>query len=139
MFDFIAEIIAQIVIEIIGDFLLAFGANTIGRALASKTGHMIATAMVTAAVGLGGGYVWGLHVADIGRRGVPRTIWVSLALAALATAFALMARSHDVVNEHADPRFRTLPKRLRPTVGRLVLLVLLNVTIAAGVATGFYW
>jgi hypothetical protein len=44
MFDFIAEIVAQLVMEMIGDFLLRFGANTIGRAMATKTGHVIALA-----------------------------------------------------------------------------------------------
>ena len=126
------EIIVEFIVQVVGELLVELFGRAFGRILETRIGRWIMSAAVMAAIGYGGGYAWGRHVADIGE-GVPRTIWVSLALAVLASVLALKARS----DPDAETRFASLPATLRPTAQRLALLSFRNVTLAIGVTAGY--
>jgi hypothetical protein len=131
--ELIFEVLAELIVQIVFEVIIELGGRAVGRVLETKIGRVVASATVMATIGFGGGYAWGRHVADIGRQGVPRAIWVSLALAILAAVLALRARA----NVDSEPRFESLPSRLQPTAERFALLSFLNVTLAIGVAVGF--
>lgn len=129
IFELIAEFIGQLVFEAV----VELGGRGLARVLDTRIGRAVVPAAVMAAIGFAGGYAWGRHVADIGQAGVPRTIWVSLALAILAALLALRTRR----NPDWETRVEPLPVALRPTAERFALLAFLNITIALGVAAGF--
>ena len=129
----IIEIIAEFVFQILVEFLLDAGGSAVERLLESKVGSAVASATFMAAFGFAGGYAWGRHLVDIGWEGVPRTIWVSLGLAAVAGALARRARD----DWRWARRVSQWPALLRPSAGRLATLSLLNVAIALGVAVAF--
>jgi hypothetical protein len=129
IFELLLEVITQIVFEVV----VELGGHAVARVLDTKIGRAIASATVTAGIGFVGGYGWGRHVADIGFKGVPRTVWVSAGLAAVAALLALQTRR----NPDWDERLSSLPTLLRPTAERLAQLCFLNVAIALGVLVGF--
>jgi hypothetical protein len=131
--ELIFEIIAELVVQLVFEVVITTCGRAIGSVLETKIGRVIASATVMGAIGYGGGYAWGRHVADIGHQGVPSSIWVSLGLAILAGSLAVRARS----DSDFEARFAFLPTGLRPTAERLALLSFLNVTLAIGVAAGF--
>ena len=129
IFEFLIEIVLQVVIE----FVLDAGTTALGRILATRTGRIAADILVIIAVGFVAGYAWGVHVADTGQQYQPRTIWVSLALTAVAGSIALYAR-RDL---GWGRRFAAVPPLLRFPVSRLAGVALLNVALAGGIAVGF--
>jgi hypothetical protein len=126
--DLVFELIAQVIGQIIFELLANLGGRLVAEALESRV-----SASIAAAIGFGGGYAWGRHVADIGRTGVPRTIWVSLALAVVAAALALRTRD----DPDWDERVASLPTIFRPTSERFATFSFLNLVIAIAVAIGF--
>lgn len=87
--EIIFELVAEVAFEFLGEAVLkrvwlATGGRVPGRAWAVLTVGLL---------GLFGGFFWGLHVADLGRGGPPRAMWVSLGLAAALAAAATARRS----------------------------------------------
>jgi hypothetical protein len=125
LFEFVAQVIFEVVVEL--------GGHAVARVLDTRIGRAIASATLMAGFGFVGGYAWGRHVADIGHKGMPRTLWVSLGLAALAAVLAVRTRR----DADWEERVASVPTVLKPTAERFAQLSFLNVTIALGVLVGF--
>ena len=133
LLEFILEFLIEIVVQVVVEFVLDAGATALGRILETRTGRIAADILVISAVGLVAGYTWGLHVANTNQRYQPRSIWVSLALAAVAGSIALYARR----DPGWDRRLAAVPQLLRFSVTRLASVALLNLVLAVGIAVGF--
>ena len=133
LLEFILELLIEIIVQVVVEFVLDAGATALGRVLETRTGRIAADILVISATGLVSGYFWGVHVADTGQRYQPRSIWVSLALAAIAGSVALYARR----DPGWERRFAAVPQLLRFSVTRLAGVALLNIVLAAGIAVGF--
>jgi len=89
----------------------------------------------------GGGYWWGSRLTELGRTESPRSLWVSIGLAALFLTLAFV----QAVRRESEPEAGTsarqrLVEAVRPwrwSVARLASFALFNTAAAAGIAVGF--
>ncbi|MCU1690112.1 MAG: hypothetical protein JWN61_1899 [Pseudonocardiales bacterium] len=126
--ELIVWLFVQVVVEIIGEFLWE-GAT---RTMRSRAGRLV----VGVFVGFVGGLIWGIRYTDLPT--YPKTLWVSLALAAAGIALAAGTRSSPSAPPAPRHIWRDLavPPWAWPA-DRLMGLALLNVAIAAGVLVGY--
>jgi hypothetical protein len=128
--ELVVWLVVQVVVEIIGEALWE-GAT---RTMRSRTGRHV----VGGIIGFAGGLAWGILYTDL--PAYPKTLWVSLALA--AAGFALAAGSRGPVPATAQPgrpsgwRRVTIAPSAWPA-HRLIGFALLNLAIAAGVLIGY--
>ncbi len=132
--DFVIELLVQLIVQIVVEFLfdVVLRGAFVGlkRKLTTASGRRVFTAVVAA----GFGVAWGAHLAA--HPHLPRLVWVSLVLAAVA--IALTARRHrpgEPVRDGFWRRSLTWPWRW-PTA-RLVDFALLNAALAAGTTVGY--
>ena len=132
------EIIFELIFEFLGQIVLEFLLDGLGRGVARVLRNRVVKAVlglaVGAAVGFGGGYWWGSRLTELGRTEPPRSLWVSIALAGVFVALAVVRAvrrrrpvAHDGVT-HAPWRWSVL---------RLLGFALMNAAAAAGIAAGF--
>jgi hypothetical protein len=128
--DFLFELVFQVLLEFVGEFLIEAGFKGVAAVVRSRVGRYTTSAVA----GFAFGVVWGAHVADIGTPHRPRLFWVSIGLAALALAAAAYRRRNDAdavgVKALAFPW--TWP------AWRWLGFAVLNGAVAAGVATGWH-
>ena len=126
-------ILLELVLELFGQFLVEalaeLGFRAAGNVLRSRLGRLVTSAVV----GFLGGWGWAAYLASKGHEGIPRTLWVSLALAAGAAVAATALRSSAEDPETAYPG-GFLPWRWSPH--QWDALALLNVFVALGVVVG---
>lgn len=128
--DFIFELIFQVLFEVVGEFLFEAGFHGAARVLRSRVGRFV----VASLAGFGAGFWWGARLTTRGRVQEPRTLWISLALSAMAALGAVLRRTQGgatVEESVVSPPWRW------PTY-RLAGFAILNAAVAAGVAIGFH-
>lgn len=131
------EVIFELLFEIVFQFLAELLFDTAFRLLA----HRVVRAVLAAAAGFGAGYWWGARLIELGRTEPPRSLWVSIALAALFATVALVKvlRRHRP-RRRPDARMDRFEEALTPwrwSAARLLGFALVNVAVAAGIAAGF--
>jgi hypothetical protein len=127
--EFLLEIVGQLVLELFIDLV----GRGVGRALRTPFVKAVLGLAVAAAVGFGGGYWWGDRLTELGRTDPPRSLWVSIGLAGVFVAFAVVraVRGRPFSERHV------LFVPWRWPVLRLVSFAVMNATAAAGIAAGF--
>ena len=132
------EIILELVLEFLGQVILEFLLDGIGRGAARVLRNRVVKAVlgvtVAAAVGYGGGYWWGARLTELGRTEPPKSLWVSIALAGMFVALAVV-RAVRRRRPVADDAVTLMPWRW--SVLRLVGFAVMNAAAAAGIAAGF--
>ncbi len=78
--ELIFELLFQLVFELFGEVLFEAGFRSAARVARSKIGRFT----VASAAGFLAGFWWGYRLSEAGRVNEPRTLWISLALAAVA-------------------------------------------------------
>ena len=147
------EILFELVFEILGQFILEIlvegGFRGVARLLSNRMVRAVLGAGLAVAAGFAGGYWWGSRLTELGRTDPPTSLWVSLGLAALFLAIAVVqalrrASPIETVGDPsptAPPLYRhRIAERLAPwrwSVARLSGFALLNAAAAAGIAAGF--
>lgn len=129
--EIIVELIIQLFVEVIGELLFEAGLEGTGRALRSRVGRYVIAAILGLAAGLG----WGAYVASNGLTTTPRSVWVSLVLAALAALAALMRSAHTEDEPAGLASVLTWPWRW--PAHRFNGFAVINLAIAAGILAGF--
>lgn len=135
--DFLFELLAQFVLELVFDGLV----DGVRAASRRRAGRFILYVLFTWLPALGVGYWWGLHVQHIGQAAQPRSMWVSLGIAAVLLALAASRRGEPPVEatlpngKGRRRHHRTLVLRFTPA--RLTMLATTNLVAAAGMAWGF--
>lgn len=147
------EILFELVFEILGQFILEVliegGFRGLARFLSNRIVKAALGAGLAVAAGYAGGYWWGSRLTEVGRTDPPTSLWVSIGLAAVFLAIALVqalrraSRIETVAGgsgSDTEPYRRRIAERLVPwrwSVPRLLGFALLNAAAAAGVAAGF--
>lgn len=134
--DFVIELLIQLFVELIldglGELLFKTPFRRVGRALGSNAARYTLGAIA----GFGFGVFWGAHLS--GNETWPKLLWVSLALAAVAGLAAVVRRSNPLLSPpHRDVWRDVLVPPWEWQVERLVGFMVLNLAIAAGIATSF--
>jgi hypothetical protein len=133
LFEFLFEVVFQLVGEVVLELIFRGAA----RVLANR----VVRAVLGAAAGFGGGYWWGSRLTELGRTDPPRSLWVSVGLAVLFGAIALVkVLRQDPPRFPPDSRLARLGETFTPwrwSAGRLAGFAVLNVAVAAGIAAGF--
>ena len=132
------EIILELLLEFVGQVVLEFLLDVLGRGAARVLRNRVVKAVlgvaVGAGVGFGGGYWWGARLTELGRTDPPKSLWVSIALACVFVALAVV-RAVRRRRPVADDTVPLVPWRW--SVLRLVGFAVLNAAAAAGIAAGF--
>lgn len=121
LFEGVATFLFEALAELLGE--------GVGRLLRTRVGRLL----FSAAVGLGGGFVWGVVLADRGQTATPRTLWVSATFALAGVVASFVLRANGVEPESGE--IRLLPWRWTPH--QWEAFALLNVFVALGVFLGF--
>jgi hypothetical protein len=127
--EFLLEIVGQLVVEV----LIQLVGQGVGRVLQNRVVKAVLGLAVAAAVGFGGGYWWGERLTELGRTDPPRSLWVSIGLAAVFVGLAVVrsVRCRPFSERHV------LFVPWRWPVLRLVSFAVMNAAAAAGIAAGF--
>ena len=132
------EIILELLLEFVGQVVLEFLLDVIGRGAAHVLRNRVVKAVLGlaagAAVGFGAGYWWGTRLTELGRTDPPKSLWVSIALAGVFVALAVV-RAVRRRRPVGDDTVTRVPWRW--SVLRLAGFALLNAAAAAGIAAGF--
>lgn len=128
--DFIVEVLFQFIFEVLGEFLFEAGFHSAALVLRSRVGRFV----VASVVGLGAGSWWGARLSERGRIQEPRTLWISLAFAAVAAAGAGWRWRRGQPAAEAS----VVSPPWRWPAYRLVGFSILNAAVAAGIAIGFH-
>jgi hypothetical protein len=131
--DFIFEILIQFVIEVLGEFLVEVGFRGAAAVLRSWVGRYV----ITVIAGFGGGLWWGAHLTARGRTQEPRTLWVSLGLAAICAVWALLRRTQKQLPDQRTGFLSIFAPPWRWPAYRFAGFAALNAAIAGGVLVGF--
>lgn len=147
---FIFEILFELVFEVVFEFLFQLIGDAIIRPLWRRFGSQRRKrALIAAFVGLvafGYGVGWGIHRATQGADGLPRSVWVTLAMAIGFGALASSRSSEAPGRTRPDlsPTSEVTWARLQAIVlpwhwepGRLRSFAAANLAIAAGIPTGY--
>ena len=129
----IIELLVEIIAELIIELVIYEGAGVLARALSTRTGRGVAVCILSLGAGGWAGYAWGAHVAASGQEATPRSLWVSLVLAAVALTSAMLVPRRRTWQE----RLNRLPTMLEPTPLRLVVFAVLSTAVAVGILIGF--
>lgn len=135
MIEFVIQVLAQIIVELVGDVLLGNAFRRVVNVLRSAIGR----AVVGGLIGFGFGLAWGDHLS--GQSTWPKLLWVSLALAGVALVFAVRAAGRPAAGAPTaivGETWRDLmtpPWRWRPD--RLLGFVVINLAIAGGIGLAF--
>jgi len=139
------EFLLELFFEIFGQMILEFLLDGLFRKVPPLFAKRAVRAVLAACLGLvfffGGGYWWGSRLTEIGRTEPPRSLWVSIGLAALFLTLAFV----QAVRRESEPEAGTsarqrLVEAVRPwrwSVARLASFALFNTAAAAGIAVGF--
>ena len=146
-------ILLELVLEILGQFILEILMEGTFRGVARLLSNRIVRGTLGAglavAAGYAGGYWWGSRLTELGRTDPPKSLWVSIGLAALFLGIALVqglrraSRIETVTGgpgSDTEPYRQRIADRLAPwrwSVSRLLGFALLNAAAAAGIAAGF--
>ena len=125
------EFLLEILVELLFDGAFDAIGRGIARVVRVQAIRIALLVLVVAGIGLGGGYAWGRHAAQVLDGGTPRSLWISLATGVVALGAALGTyRSPDERFGHTPGREpRTWPQRLAS-------LGAFNLVSAAGIAFG---
>ena len=135
LLEFVIQVVAQILVELVGDVLLGNAFRGVANVLRSTLGRYVTGALL----GFGFGLAWGDHLS--GQSTWPKLLWVSLALAGVAVVLAVNAAGRPAAGDPTalagDPwrDIVTPPWRWRPD--RLVGFVVVNLAIAGGIGVAF--
>lgn len=133
MLEFVIQLLVQLVVEVIGDFLLETAFHGVANVLRSRIGRYA----IAVLIGFGFGLVWGDHLS--GHATWPKLLWVSLALATAALMAAVTRAANPAGASPAEGS--ALRQALAPPwrwhADRLVGFVVLNLAIAVGIALAF--
>lgn len=155
------EIIFELLFEVIGELVVQLLGEAVFKPLWRATGRKVpgrGWALLVAGLALAGvGFAWALHVADLGRDGPPRWLWVSLTLAVLLGLGALTrwcaarrvdplapmgSSSVEAIRAEAGPVSSggpSLIERVAPwrwSAGRLAAFAATNAALALGLFLG---
>jgi hypothetical protein len=127
--EFLLEIVGQLVVEV----LIQLVGQGLGRVLQNRVVKAVLGLAVAAAIGFGGGYWWGERLTELGRTDPPRSLWVSIGLAGVFVALAVVRAVRG--RPFSERRVLLVPRRW--PVLRLVTFAVMNSAAAAGIAAGF--
>jgi hypothetical protein len=135
IFELLFEFIGQLIIEV----LFEAGLRGIARLLSNRTARIALAIALALTAGYGGGYWWGYRLSELGRTDPPKSLWLSIGLAAAFFALAL-ARSLRGSSVRQVTPSEAGPRGLWPwhwSSSRLFGFALLNAAVAVGIAVGF--
>ena len=136
LFELLFEIVGQVILEL----LLEGTFRGVARLLSGRTTRALLGATVGVAAGYGGGYWWGSRLTELGRTDPPKSLWVSIGLAALFLTLAVVkARRGEPRPTDRVPgqRMADVLAPWRWSVMRLLGFALLNAAVATGITVGF--
>ncbi|HJV09600.1 MAG TPA: hypothetical protein VJ653_07955 [Acidimicrobiales bacterium] len=135
--EILFELLFEVVFQFVGEVVLELGFRALGRLL----GNRFVRLAIGAGAGFGGGYWWGARLTELGRTEPPRSLWVSIGLAVVLGSVALVkVLRDDPPRFPPDGRLARIGETFTPwrwPAGRLAAYALVNVAVAAGIATGF--
>jgi len=133
LLEFVVQLLVQLVVEFIGDFLLETALHGVANVLRSRIGRYA----IAALVGFGFGLAWGDHLS--GHESWPKLLWVSLSVAAVALVAAILRAAHPMNSRPTEGSAlqQALTRPWRWPTDRLMGFVVLNLSIAGGIALAF--
>lgn len=138
--EIVLELLFEFLGQIIFEFLLEGSFRWLARLLSNRVVRAVLAVGLAVAVGYGGGYLWGSRLTELGRTDPPKSLWVSVGLAAIFVTVALVnALRREEEAQPASQRER-MEEALVPwrwSVLRLLGYALLNGAVAVGIAAGF--
>lgn len=131
MLEFLIQIVAQILVELVGDLLLRNAFHGVANALRSTIGRYV----VGALVGFGFGLGWGDHLS--GQTTWPKLLWVSLALAGVALVLAVKTAGSPTEDDRTLTWHDVMSPPWRWSRDRLLGFVVINLAVAGGIGLTF--